>query len=292
MKQSIARILSLCAMTVLTGVTQNTFAAELVKVGAGSDADLKLYVIDCGVLLYNNPNKFGYKKEDLKETNLSNGCYLIVDPGKGTLLWDTGVIPDNLWKGDGISPKKFYAEGTRPLKEQLAEIGYQPDDIKYVAVANQYWDHISNLYQFANDTWLTSKITRDKLLSSNAPEHTDPALFSSLKDTKTITIPDDKNYDVFGDGSIIIIPTPGHTPDHHSLLVNLKRTGPIIISGDLWHYTKDFETNFTQNNDDRPTTLLSRARILQLAKKINANIWIPHDYIQFSQLKKSPEYYN
>lgn len=254
--------------------------------------NIRLYVMDCGVILYNNLQKFGYKPGEIHPTNLSDGCYLIVHPTKGTLLWDTGVIADSLWGKDGVPPKKFYAEGTIPLNQQLAQIGYKPDDITYVSVSHSHWDHISNLYQFAGDTWLTSRYTHDKLLSQDPPEKTDPSMFTALKNTKTIILPDNGNYDVFGDGSVTIIPSPGHTPDSRVLMVKLHNTGPVILSGDLYHFVADLKSNNTQNNEDRPTSLASRQKIQTLLKQVHGQLWINHDYNTFQKLKKEPDYYD
>jgi glyoxylase-like metal-dependent hydrolase (beta-lactamase superfamily II) len=253
---------------------------------------VRLYVIDCGVLLYNDLQRFGYKKGEISPTNLSNGCYLIVHPMKGTLIWDTGVVPDNLWKDEKAPPKKEYAEGTIPLKKQLEQIGYEPEDIKFVAVSHAHWDHVANLYEFSHDTWLVSAYTRDKLLGAHPPDKTDASMFTPLRDTRTITLPDDKSYDVFGDGSAVIIPTPGHTPDSRVLLVNLKKTGPIVLSGDLYHFLKDIKTNNVLPNENRPQSLHSREEIQQLLKSDHGTLWVNHDYTQFSKLKKSPNYYD
>jgi N-acyl homoserine lactone hydrolase len=253
---------------------------------------IRLYVMDCGVLLYNNLERFGYKKGELKQTNLSNGCYLILHPDGRSLVWDTGVVPDDLWKRDGIPPKKEYAEAIVSLDSQLMKLALSPNNITYVTVSHAHWDHVANLYQFSHDTWLTSQYTRDKLLSKDPPDHTDPKMFEKLRDTKTVILPDDKNYDVFGDGSVTIIPTPGHTPDSRVLLIRLKKTGPVILSGDLYHFRQDIKTNNTLPNENRPQSLKSRALVEQLMKKIHAKLWINHDYNEFHQLRKSPAYYD
>jgi N-acyl homoserine lactone hydrolase len=258
----------------------------------GNSKELRLYVMDCGVLLYRSLAKFGYKPGEVKPTDLSNGCYLIVHPTKGTLLWDAGAIPDNLWGNADIPPKKYYAEGIVPLNKQLAQIGYKPDDITYVTASHAHWDHIANLYQFAHDTWLVSNYTRDKLLSQDPPDKTDPSMFAALKDTKTITLPDDKDYDVFGDGTVTIIPTPGHTPDSRVLLIKLRKTGPVILSGDLYHFARDLITNNVQNDQNGPQSLDSHAKVQALLKEIHGKLWINHDYNQFSSLKKAPLYYD
>ena len=137
------------AVLALVGGALAALTAGPGQARAAGSGDVKLYVFDCGVLLYNDPSRFGYRKGEVNPASLSDGCFLIDDPGKGTLIWDTGVIPDRMWRSDGFPPKKEYAEGTVPLRDQLARIGRKPEDITYVAVSHTHWDHVANLYQFA-----------------------------------------------------------------------------------------------------------------------------------------------
>ena len=254
--------------------------------------ELKLYVLDCGVLLYNSLLRFGYKNGEVTPTTLSDACYLIDNPGKGTLIWDTGAIADNLWTADGVPPKKFYAEGIKPLSKQLAEIGYAPKDITYVAVSHAHWDHLANLYQFAGSTWLTAPNTREQLFAVPTPRQTEPEMFTAVKNTRTVALPDDKAYDVFGDGKVIMIPAPGHTPDSKVLQVNLKQSGPVFLVGDLYHFARDVQTKIVTRDENGEQLTASRNKIQALAKQVRGQVWIPHDLPSFSKLKKAPAFYD
>src|SRR5262249_306583 len=119
------------------------------------------------------------------------------------------------------------------------------------------------------------------------------ARFSALKNSKTVLL--DGDYDVFNDGTVVIVATPGHTPGHQSLLVNLRRTGPVVLSGDLYHYPaertlNDFTPFAALGNPERETA--SKAKMEALLKEKKATLWIQHDIIAYSQLKKSPAFYD
>ena len=254
--------------------------------------ELKLYVLDCGVLLYNSPERFGYKKGELSPTTLTDGCYLIDDPGKGTLVWDTGVIPDHMWAPGNPPPKKEYGEGIKPLGAQLAEIGHKPQDITYVALSHIHWDHVANLYQFTKSTWLTSAYTREKVLSDEKGDKIDPSMFPGMRAAAHKVMSDTEDYDVFGDGKVIRIPTPGHTPDSAVLLVRLKNHKPVILAGDLYHFRKDVARNVATRGEEPVALAAGRAKVQALAKRLGAEIWICHDYREFTAQKKSPAFYD
>jgi len=250
---------------------------------------LRLYVIDCGRLKVEDPSRFNFKKEELKVLDLSVGCYLIVHP-KGAMIWDTGVVPDSTFKADGSPATKEYATATVPLKTQLAKIGYEPVDVKYLALSHSHWDHVGNASEFAASTWLVTKVERDALFSSSLPPRTDASMFAPLKDTKTVMLPE-ADYDVFGDGSVVIKPTPGHTPGHRVLFLKLAKTGPIVLSGDLYHYPEEVNGNRIMQGDVVEQTAASRASLQAFLKQSGAKLWIQHDLDGFRKLKKAPEFY-
>ncbi len=287
MRKAIGPVLStLFAVGALAGSTAGAAPAK-------GGSDLKLYVFDCGVLLYNSPERFGYKPGEVSPTNLSDGCYLIDDPGKGTMVWDTGVVPDRMWNPNGgPPPKKEYGEAVKPLNAQMAAAGYKPEDITYIAVSHMHWDHVANLYQFGKSTWLASAYTRDKLLSDEKGDKIDPSMFTALKTSKIEVMPDDKDFDVFGDGKVIRIPTPGHTPDSAVLLVKLKNHKPVILAGDLYHFHKDIARNHVTRGEDEAALKRGRARVADLIRTLKAELWIPHDWNDFAAVKKSPAFYD
>lgn len=250
-----------------------------------------LYVFDCGVLKGLDPGLFHFTKDQVKTTEMAVPCYLIVDP-KGTLMWDVGVIPDTALEAAGKPVTKGYATITRTLRSQLAQIGYQPSDITYLAMSHYHSDHTANANEFAGSTWLVRKVEWDAMFAPKPQGIIDPSTYSKLKNSKTIFLKQDE-YDVFGDGKVIIKSAPGHTPGHQVLIVHLAKTGTVVVAGDLYHFPQErFSNNVPTFEYNKQESLASRAMIEAYIKKTGAQLWIEHDYIANSKLKKSPRYYN
>ena len=258
---------------------------------AAHAADLRLYVFDCGKLHYDDPTRFNFKKEEVKVYDLSVGCYLIVHP-KGTLIWDVGVIPDSAFPQDGKPATKLYATATKTLKSQVLSTGHNPDDITYLAMSHSHWDHLANANEFAHSIWLVRPVERNILFGPNPPERSTPDEYSALKDSKTVSLPEG-DYDVFGDGSVVIKPAYGHTPGHSVLFVKLAKTGPIVLSGDLYHYPEEQTADrYPINEFNKDQTHQSRIAIQAFLKQSGAKLWIQHDYAAFQKLKKAPAFYD
>jgi glyoxylase-like metal-dependent hydrolase (beta-lactamase superfamily II) len=252
---------------------------------------LRLYVFDCGVIKGLDPALFNFKREEVAETSFAVPCYLIVHP-KGTLMWDVGVIPDSAFKDDGQPVTQGPSTATRTLKSQLAEIGYSPSDITYLAHSHYHSDHIANSNEFASSTWLVRKVERDAMFAAKPPALVDPKDYSELKNSKTIILTKDE-YDVFGDGKVIIKSAPGHTPGHQVLILKLAKTGPVMLAGDLYHYPEERKLNRVPTFEyNKEQSLASRAMIEDYCKKTGTQMWIEHDYVHNSKLKKSPQYYD
>ncbi len=250
---------------------------------------VRLYVFDAGRLKSGNPAVL--LERGVKTTDMSVEAFLIVHP-KGTLLWDAGVIPDELVVPTGTTEARATVHTT--IKGQLAAIGYKPSDITYLALSHNHYDHSANGNNFAGSTWLVQRPERAFMFPDTPAANpiNGAARWSELKNSKTKIL--DGDYDVFGDGSVIILSTPGHTPGHQSLLVNLKKTGPVILSGDLYHYPAERQLkNFTPfaNLGDPAQEVASKAKIEALIKAKHAKLWIQHDIIADAKLRKSPAYY-
>jgi len=252
---------------------------------------VRLYVFDNGVIKGLDPAIFHFKKEELATTDMVVCSYLIVHP-KGTLMWDTGAILDADLKADGspVTQERFTA--TKTLKSQLASVGHTPKDITYFGLSHYHVDHIANANDFAGSTWLVQQPERDAMFAEKggAPV-AQRAKYISLKDSKT-KILNGQDYDVFGDGTVVIKAAYGHTPGHQVVYLKLAKTGPILLAGDLYHYQEERNTDKTPTFDfDRDQSLASRAAMEAFVKKTGAQLWIEHDLAHFNQLKKAPGYY-
>jgi len=259
---------------------------------AQSAPGIKLYVFDLGRLLSANPKPL--LDRGVTVTDMSVVAYLIVHP-RGTLLWDSGTIPDELIKPEGTTVARATVKKT--LTGQLAEIGYKPSDITYLALSHYHYDHSANANLFAGSTWLVQRPERAAMFPDTPPanpiETSVTEKFAKLKDSKTMVL--DGDYDVFGDGSVVIVSTPGHTPGHQSLFVKLAKTGPLVLSGDLYHYPaertlKDFLPFGGRGGDEQEAA--SKAKVEKLLTDKGATLWIQHDIIADAKVKKSPAFYD
>jgi glyoxylase-like metal-dependent hydrolase (beta-lactamase superfamily II) len=262
------------------------------------DAPVRLYILDGGTLENADPKRYQLDSSEVAINRFSVTCYLIVHP-KGTLIWDTGTVPDSAWTYNG-SPTSYNLVQpgfkrlitlVKPIKLQLSEIGYSPAEIKYIALSHYHYDHSANANEFKNSIWLVRQNERDSMFSNHTPPVTIPSTYAGLRNNKTQIITTDE-YDVFGDGSVIIKSAPGHSPGHQVLFVRLKKTGNILIGGDLYHYPEERKLDrvpvfdFNQQQDRA-----SRKIIEAFIKEKNAQLWIQHDFAANARLKKAPGYY-
>jgi glyoxylase-like metal-dependent hydrolase (beta-lactamase superfamily II) len=224
-------------------------------------------------------------------------CFLVVHP-KGTLVWDVGVIPDAAVEAQpqgaraDVNPT-VAAQVTRTLKGQLAELGYTPAAITFVAISHAHIDHTANLNAFAGSTWLTPKAERDFMWTPNNPR-VNPSFFSALEKSPRVRFIEADEHDVFGDGRVIIKAAPGHTPGHQVLVLNLATTGRFVIAGDLYHYPPERTLRRAppDNEFNVAQSAASRERIEAYLKATKAGLWIEHDFAANAKLKKSPAYYD
>jgi glyoxylase-like metal-dependent hydrolase (beta-lactamase superfamily II) len=251
---------------------------------------LRLYIFDCGTIHTTTVDAYSLKKEEVGSTEMAIPCILVAHP-KGNLMWDNGDIPDRAFPSGGGPATAGVVTQAKPLLPQLAAVGYTPADIKFLAMSHYHGDHVANASAFAGSIWLVRKVERDRMFSSEPIPRSDPANYSALKNSQTVIIDQDE-YDVFGDRTVIIKSAPGHTPGHQVLFLKLAKTGPVVLSGDLYHYPEERTLGrlpVAEFNKDQ--TVASRAALDVFLKKTGAQLWIQHDFLGNAKLKKAPEYY-
>jgi N-acyl homoserine lactone hydrolase len=250
----------------------------------------RLYVFDCGTLVYNKPEDYNLKRDEVKDSNMGVTCYLVVHP-KGMLIYDTGLndrlVGRPLYENvtDGYAQIKF-----NTLRGQLADIGVTPSKIDYLVLSHYHWDHIGNADDFAGSTWLVYKGDHDQMFGPAARAYPWFSQYSALEKSKTVLLGGD--HDVFGDGTVVVLATPGHTEGHCSLLVRLKNTGPVVLSGDLYHYAEERDLKRMPDEEKTTGTVESRQKVEELLRRTGAQLWIGHSMEFFRTVRKSPSWYD
>lgn len=253
--------------------------------------DVRLYTLDCGMIDVHDAAPFSdtnaYPHQPMR---LADPCFLIKNP-KGWLLWDLGL--GDQYVNHPYEDTKHGVTLTVPvtLVAQLKELGLTPDDIRYVALSHTHFDHTGNASLFPHAMWLMQRAEyqyiQQKPLSSAVADNT----FQIIRGFHKTLL--DGDYDVFGDGTVKILSTPGHTPGHESLEVLLPHQGVIILSGDLYHTRKSYQLRLIPVfNSSRVDTLASMAQIDNILHNTHGRLIIQHDPNDFAALPKIPQYLN
>jgi N-acyl homoserine lactone hydrolase len=246
---------------------------------------LRLYVLHCGQNTGRDQSRWSPGVNEGKSMDFSNNCYL-VRHARGTLLWDTGVpdavaaMPDGMVVANGAITYRR----AKTLASQLAELGVKPADVTYLALSHTHGDHVGNVALFPASTVLIQGREYDWVMTT--PNK--PAFAATQAITKLAG-----DHDVFGDGSVTIVSTPGHTPGHQSLLVRLPRTGAVVLTGDAVHFQDNWvHRRVPSMNADRDQTLASLDRLAKLLEQHTAQLWIGHDKAQSEGLRYAPASYD
>jgi len=264
------------------------FAAVLLSgwltAGAAQAGVEKLYILNCGEGVAGDISRWSPGVNEGKSMDFVDSCYLIKH-SEGWFLWYTGIpdavatMPDGLKPAD---PRAVTWKRPKTLASQLEQIGVKPDEIKGMAISHTHPDHIGNVEMFPTTMLYVQK-----------SEYQWPGIDTKprFKLEHPVTLLEGDK-DVFGDGSVTILSTPGHTPGHQSLLVKLPKTGAVILSGDAVHFKDNYENRrVPAANFSADETVVSMQRISELEKKDGAQLWINHDKAQRDGQKLAPEFY-
>jgi N-acyl homoserine lactone hydrolase len=257
----------------------------------------KLYRLDGGHSLANDESVWTPGQNVGRSIEFSSTCWLI-QRGKEWLLWDTGVPESALNdpKGWSTLPKLIVYHLDKTITDQLAAIGLRTIDITYVALSHTHGDHIGNVRLFRNSTILIQRAEYAWISSPDGPNddvNQLKALARELLGTPKHLKPLDGDTNVFGDGSVTLVSTPGHTPGSQSLLVHLKNSGFIILSGDVVHLEENFENDTVPSlNTDKAASIASMDRIKRMIATYKAKLFVNHDETQSDALKLLPAFYD
>jgi N-acyl homoserine lactone hydrolase len=254
---------------------------------AQTPAEVSLTRLDCGsetkpIQVASFSDTYGF--EDLK-LPLAFSCYLIRH-GNDYMIWDAG----NPLGAEEGSPKVS-------LVDLLAQLKITPERIKYLGISHNHSDHTGQAASFAKSTLLIGQGDWDEITGPQPPRGWTAEEFDTARKpfapwtaggAKVEPLRGDRK-DVFGDGSVVMISTPGHTPGHHVLLVKLKQTGNVLLSGDLTHFRENYAVNGVPTwNFNRADSLASLDRYKQIEKNLHAIAIIQHDPRDIAKLPAFP----
>jgi glyoxylase-like metal-dependent hydrolase (beta-lactamase superfamily II) len=247
---------------------------------AAAAADLEVWRLDCGKLTDWNKEEmsdvFSYRAE---KQSLTDSCYLIRH-NQDYMLWETGISAAG---ASSYTAAGMPSAAGPPLGAQLSRLGLKPDRISIIGVSHFHRDHTGQAVEFSQAHLLIG-LEDYQVLKEKRPADIAPWLGEKANVEKVVG---DK--DVFGDGSVVMLSTPGHTLGHHSLLVRLRRFGPLLLSGDLWHFSDQVSPNeMADGTADRAAELASRDRVLKAVANLKATLVIEHEIADISKLPPFP----
>ena len=265
--------------------------ASCAGIGSAPGSVERLYVIDCGENHVKDLSRWTTAADAGKPAVFTDNCYL-VKHARGWMLWDSGnpdrlaALPNGLAAPNGI----LTAFMKKPLAESLKEIGVAPGEIQHFAMSHSHGDHSGNANLFGASTVYMQQPEYDAVFGGEPQKYGFLASnFENLKGSKTVKLNGD--YDVFGDGSVIIKSTPGHTPGHQSLFVRLPKSPPVLLSGDLCHLQANWDAMRAPSfNFDPQQSVESMKAMDAFLRRTGARLWINHDFAQSSTLPKAPLY--
>lgn len=245
-----------------------------------SAQDMSLTRLDCGTsqapTAVNQRFSDTFAYGDLR-VQFVFSCYL-VKRGDEYLLWDTG----HSMKALKVAPKVS-------IVDQLAKLNLTPDQIKYVGISHYHGDHTGQVASFPKAVLLIGKHEWDAISGPTPAQGVNHAPFESWKKGESKVEPLVNDKDVWGDGTVIVLATPGHTPGHRSLMVKLPQSGTFILSGDAVHFRENYESNGVPwFNHDRAQTLASLDRIRKLLANTKGTLIIQHDARDVDKLPAFP----
>jgi N-acyl homoserine lactone hydrolase len=266
------------------GLAAAAFALAGFQPPSSGAAPMQLWRLDCGTVQVGNLDMFSDTYLYVGRSKvLTDSCYLIRH-GENYLLWDTG-LPGEL-AGKTVPMGDMTLTVTRRIVDQLRQIGVSPDRINFVGISHRHDDHIGQAADFPKATLLigTEDFETVKGRSESAPRFA-PWIKGGGKVEKI-----EGDHDVFGDGKVVMLDMPGHTEGHHSLLVRLPRMGPVLLTGDLFHFYENVRNRGVPSfNADRADTLASMDRFDAIARRLKAKVVIQHEPGDIAKLPAFPK---
>jgi glyoxylase-like metal-dependent hydrolase (beta-lactamase superfamily II) len=252
-------------------------------------AELSLWRLDCGTFLIKDLNAFfsdtfAYPPRQAK--NIASSCYLIRH-GNRYMLWDTGVPAEMAEKPADNAAQRISLN--RTVRDQLKQLGVRPEQIEIIGISHYHFDHTGQAADFPNAKLVIGKGDFDALKGATVPGGGDASHLKHWLSGGGKVVEASGDVDIFHDGRVIMLDTPGHTPGHNALLVKLA-SGNVLLTGDLYHFTEQVAIKGVPPfNTDRADTLASMDRFDKMAKNLKAKVIIQHEPADIAKLPRFPK---
>lgn len=246
---------------------------------------LELWRLDCGEIDFTDFNAFFSDTSEYPAgpKRLVGSCYLIRH-GDRHLLWDTG-LPGAMVGNPARTPALTATLRTR-IVDQLARIGVRPEQIDFVGISHYHFDHTGQAGDFPQARLIMGPGDLSALRGTDPGVEREPLARWLTGGGEVVEARGD--HDVFGDGSVMMMNLPGHTPGHRGLLVRLA-SGPVLLTGDLYHFTEQVaRRGVPPFNTSRAETLASMDRFDRLGRNLGARIIIQHEPADVAKLPTFP----
>ncbi len=222
-------------------------------------------------------------------------CFLIHHP-RGHVLVDTGVhrqaITDPVGRLGERRAGLFRLRGTASdeVVSQLALLGLQPDNIRYVVNSHFHFDHCGGNEFFPHSTFLVQRremeAARQVMAGATLRYSPSPSDFDHPLDYELV----DGEHDVFGDGTVVLLPTYGHTPGHQSVRVRAGKGTDLVLTADACYTRENMDRDVLPNVLwDPEETSRSLATLRNLRDRQGAMVLYGHDAAQWDTLHRAPE---
>lgn len=252
------------------------------KVEETKKPEVKLYQLVGGSILVKKLEVFSQDTTYTGQSKQFTDAYYVISHPKGNLMWDAGlpeqlVIPEPYNEPSGV----YRIQRPDSLANQLKSIGFTIDDFKYFAMSHSHFDHTGHANYLKDATLLIQENEYNANLADTLQQKN--AAMIALTNVKKIN----GDYDVFGDGTVVIKYMPGHTIGHQVLYVEVAGLDkPVLLTGDLYHFEENRENKGVPSfNYDVKQTLESMDKFEAFAKEKNATVIIQHSPKDYKKLE-------
>lgn len=253
--------------------------------------EIKVYAFSGGTVMVNNLELFSQDTTYQGQTKDFADPFYVISHPNGTLMWDAGLPEGLVAMGEPYTDPSgaFTVSRKDSVLNQLKSIGMSPSDIKYIALSHTHFDHSGHANMLKDATWLVQGSEYD-FITSEETQKTNADIYNAIKELGNVQKLNG-DFDVFGDGSVVIKLMPGHTPGHQVLYLDLPENGPTLLTGDLYHLYENREYKRVPSfNFDVDQTLKSMDAFEAFAKENGAKVYIQHSKEDFNKMPKAPKY--